>query len=244
MTEGDAPNRSTTGNKNFYAERGKFCEAILTCNPLTPADRLAYYGIAMRTDPATARCAEGQAEIGRMIGLSRRTMTRAIDSLALSKVLEIKSDEGREDILAILNPIMTFKSADHGQHPGHYPGHGRVDPQANSKVCAAISETTVAIPYSKRNTAPFDRTVRAEVFETDHGEICDLVADYGNGIMDIGGVLACGEFFERMLSIEHVLAAVRDGALQRVNRDGTPNRNGRSVAVTNTHDEIPTRRAA
>jgi hypothetical protein len=111
LTKGDAQSRSTSStSKQFYTNRGQFMDAILHLD-LTPSARIAYCGIAALTDPTTGRCHEGQAEIGRQVGIPRRTMTEAVRLLLMSGVLTRESDpSSRGDVLTVHNPAKTFKS--------------------------------------------------------------------------------------------------------------------------------------
>ena len=88
VAKGDAEYRSTSGDKNFYAKRGAFCEAALGLG-LTAYERIAYIGIAALTDPTTGKCAEGAAWVAGKIGISKYRMTSAIQKLVEIGILSV-----------------------------------------------------------------------------------------------------------------------------------------------------------
>jgi hypothetical protein len=121
VIKGDAPHRSTGGGKDFYGKRGAFCEVILNRSQITPAARIAYFGIAALTDPATGNYEEGNAYVARLIGISSKTMTRAIEALSLAGVLIAKGNEGLETTLSVCDPSEVRKTANPGHRSGHHP---------------------------------------------------------------------------------------------------------------------------
>jgi hypothetical protein len=162
VTKGDAPHRSTSGGKVFYANRGKAVEEILKCR-LSPAARITYAAIAALADPDTGNCSEGQRYIGKLIGLSPSTMYRTTSELAFNRVMGFRFIKGSESVLWIGHAANAQKANpghdrghDPGQRPGQHPGHGQRASAATSKAYEATPRTSVSPgPCSTYGTAPF-----------------------------------------------------------------------------------------
>ena len=103
VAKGDAAYRSTSGDKNFYAKRGAFSEAILGFD-LAPYERIAYIGIAALTDPATGYCNEGGARVAGKIGISKYAMTSAIKKLVKLGVAKSVEVDGLPSNLMVYDP--------------------------------------------------------------------------------------------------------------------------------------------
>jgi hypothetical protein len=203
LVKGDAPHRSTKGATKFYEKRGALCEAILKC-PLTPAERIAYLGIAALTDQDNGECNQGNAYIARLIGISRKTMTRAICSLIYCDVLTAKATDGREDTLAVQDPRTKFKSANpghgSGHHPGHHPGHAQPVYRDKSDGCASTFKTSMSsesIPsttYSVTDAASRVKTVKfaSETAWLAFHELYGLIVDHSHDTnrMTVAGIIA------------------------------------------------------
>jgi biotin operon repressor len=95
VTKGDAPCRSTNGDRDFCSRRVAWCKAILARCDLTPAERIVYCGIAANADESSGfvlLSESSQATIASRIGISRRTMTDAVRHLRNSGVLDVAGD--------------------------------------------------------------------------------------------------------------------------------------------------------
>ena len=73
--------RSRRGGKDYYACRGALIELIIFNGDLTPGERLVAIGIALRSDPETMQCDDGQAKLAASLAVSRKAVNYAIPVL-------------------------------------------------------------------------------------------------------------------------------------------------------------------
>ncbi len=229
--------------KRFLEWCGAWLDAVFYDTTLTPACRIAALAITMHTDGETRTSAAGYDELAEIVGLSRKTLQRAIRSLWEADHIEV-SAEGNHCPLVIR---LVFQR-EGGLEDGLEGGLSERGSPATSTNCTD-NPSDIRDPsniQSPSDSAPFGRTVRAKMASSCDFEACDIVATYGDGMMHIGGVIACAEYLERTMTFADIAAAIRAGFLRRVDRDGTPNRNGRYVVlIEDTFDnEAPTRQAA
>jgi len=236
---GDAPHHSTGGPQRFYGQRSNCWKGILEQKDLSPATRVAFIGIAALTDATTGHCAEGQAQIGELVGISRRTMTTACRTLWKAKFLVGGEREGDPDILAVLDPTQSVadRSKTHSNYPRKYrskryrkhPCSRNDDYRVNPNACAPTLgtcetvETNETTPVSKKTLGASGRRGPMDAPYT-QGRFEELVAFLDDDCRDDDGWMTIGRIITvsglkpweiQEFTIDEILLYVRHGLLER-----------------------------
>jgi hypothetical protein len=201
---GDAPIRSTKGDKKFYRTRGEWTEQVLNDTMLTPAERLVAVGVAALVDPGSGRCFAGQSEIARSLGVARMTVIRSVPKLVQRSLIQTLSLPGGEQIHTPLqHPSSQEVPQGVSQEVPQGVQHGEADLVVISDSCSTIfrdsgvstdSGDSDDIPTLTESAPVAARRERGREDLSDFQTVYDIISLYGrDDRMRIGGVINCAE---------------------------------------------------